>query len=213
MPKRYAHSYTIYDAVTPVAVTSSTDATPIVVTATAHGFSTGDLVQIIGHTTNTAANGLYRVTRLTANTFSLQDKDSGDDIAGSGGGAGSSGIVYKAPKIALVDDYTHVEVSIHSAGTSTYTAKLVGSFGKSATSEDAPDFTQTVGPSNSYDFVQMIDLEDASAVDGDAGFAPSGSDDNRHFEANISGMRWLTVIFTAWTQGSLTCKIRLYSND
>lgn len=40
------------------AITSSTDATPIVVTtADDHGLATGDQITIFGHTTNVAANG------------------------------------------------------------------------------------------------------------------------------------------------------------
>ncbi len=71
--------------------TSSTDATPIVMTSTAHGFTNGDLVLITGHATNTAANGLRRVANAAANTFELTDPYTGANIAGSGGGAGSGG--------------------------------------------------------------------------------------------------------------------------
>ena len=81
------------DHASPVSITSSTDATPIVVTsATAHDLDSGDSVIISGHTTNTAANGSHLVVVLTSTTFELHDMDGGD-VAGSGGGAGSGGTI------------------------------------------------------------------------------------------------------------------------
>src|ERR1700744_3685343 len=102
MPYPERQSVTLYDNVTPVAVTSSTDATPIVVTAAAHGFTTGQRVVIFGHTTNTASKGIFRVTRLSANTFSLQDESAGVNVAGSGSGSGSSGVAVVAPPVLHV---------------------------------------------------------------------------------------------------------------
>lgn len=52
-------------------IVSSTNATPIAVTVTGHGFSTGDTVLIASHTTNTAANGVWEITVSDANTFTL----------------------------------------------------------------------------------------------------------------------------------------------
>lgn len=52
-------------------ITGATQATPIVVTATAHGRITGDYVQIAGVGGNTAANGLFKITVINANSFSL----------------------------------------------------------------------------------------------------------------------------------------------
>lgn len=63
-------------------ITAATNATPIVVTATAHGYSTGDEVQIASVGGNTNANGLRTVTVIDANTFSLQDLF-GTNIAGN----------------------------------------------------------------------------------------------------------------------------------
>lgn len=59
------------EQVQPTAVTGATNATPIVITAVAHGLTTGEQVYIQGVGGNTAANGLWTVTVLTADTFSL----------------------------------------------------------------------------------------------------------------------------------------------
>ena len=52
-------------------VTGATNATPIVITATAHGISTGEEVIISGVLGNTNANGKWIITSTGANTFSL----------------------------------------------------------------------------------------------------------------------------------------------
>lgn len=70
-------------------ITGATNATPIVVTATAHGLQTGDRISISGITGNTNANGYFSVTRLTADTFSLQNYSTGADIAGNGAYGGT----------------------------------------------------------------------------------------------------------------------------
>jgi hypothetical protein len=54
------------------AITGATNATPIVVTATAHGFSNGDIVVIDKVGGNLAANGIYKVANVATNTFELQ---------------------------------------------------------------------------------------------------------------------------------------------
>src|SRR5574344_2415354 len=52
-------------------VSNATNATPIVITAVGHGFNTGDKVFISGVGGNTAANGTFTITKLGADTFSL----------------------------------------------------------------------------------------------------------------------------------------------
>ena len=54
-----------------VAITGATSANPIVITAPAHGFSTGNQVQISGVQGNVSANGVFTITVVDANTFSL----------------------------------------------------------------------------------------------------------------------------------------------
>jgi hypothetical protein len=65
------------------AVTAASNATPIVVTATAHGFSNGDIVAIGGVLGNLAANGLWKIANVATNTFELTDPVTGTNAAGS----------------------------------------------------------------------------------------------------------------------------------
>jgi hypothetical protein len=66
-------------------IASSTNATPIVVTINSHGYSSGDVVHIRSHTTNTSANGIWKVTKVNDNSFSL-DGSVGIATGGTTGG-------------------------------------------------------------------------------------------------------------------------------
>lgn len=65
-------------------VTGATNASPIVITSLAHGLTTGQRVTITGVGGNTAANGTWLVTRIDADTFSL-DGSTGNGAYTSGG--------------------------------------------------------------------------------------------------------------------------------
>jgi len=213
---RNSVEYTILNSVTPVAITSSTDATPIVVTATSHGFSTGDLVMIYGHTTNVAANGIFKVTRVNANSFSLQDLYTGANVAGSGAGAGASGICFTAPKIILAQDFKTIDLTIITAGTATTTIKVAGSVGKLAADStdghgNTPNFGATQSDTNPYTFVQMIDLQAGAAVNGDTGVVVAGTDVHKTYEINTNTLKYFTVFPTSWSAGAITIKALLSS--
>jgi len=217
MSRRDTKEITIWNAVTPVAVTSSTDATPIVVTATAHALSTGDTVMINGHTTNIAANGVFRVTRLTSSTYSLQNVDTGANVAGSGGGAGSSGVMVVAPKMVLVEDFGNAVISIATSGSANFTARIGGSIGRlvsDATNKDTdrPNFGATQSAANPYSFIQIINLDTAAAVNGATGITTAGTDLHNIYEININGLKYFTPVLTAWSAGVLTMKAQLYDN-
>jgi len=85
-------------------IESATEADPAVVTITGHSFSTGDYVTISeavdGEVAlpdwNTEDGDWYHVTKLTADTFSLQEKDGTTDVDSTGfsdGGAIDGGTV------------------------------------------------------------------------------------------------------------------------
>jgi hypothetical protein len=65
-------------------LTAATNATPIAITITGHGYSTGDTVVVTGVGGNTAANGTWEITVTDANTFTL-DGSAGNANRTSGG--------------------------------------------------------------------------------------------------------------------------------
>lgn len=209
--------YQIWNGVTPKAIVSSTNATPTVLTVTAHGFSTGDQVMIFGHTTNTAANGLYKITKLTADTFSLQDINSGVGIAGNGVGGATGNVVF-APKVALSQSFDTAVLTIGTSGSANMTVKVLGSQGKPFSSNndkdnDCPNFGATISATNAYSFVQSVLLADNSAIDGTTGIQATGVDIFSDYQINIDKMKYLTLAMASWTAGAIYAKLTLYKMD
>ena len=201
---------TFFDNATPVAITSSTDATPIVVTATTHGLVTGDRVFIYGHTTNVAANGIFGVIKLTANTFQLVDEITGATIAGSGAGAGSSGILVKAPPVALVGDFKTLDFMLGTSGTATVTVAVIGSLGvvpgSTTPKYDRPNLGATVARTNPWTFMQIVDLATGSGIAGATGIVVAGTDVIDQYEVNCNLTKYLTIVPISWTAGAITIK-------
>ncbi len=65
-------------------ITGATNVSPIVITSVAHGLFTGVRVNITGVGGNAAANGTFTITKLTADTFSL-DGSTGNGAYTAGG--------------------------------------------------------------------------------------------------------------------------------
>lgn len=203
-------SYTLWDNITPKVVTSSTDATPIVITATAHGFNTGDLVMIYGHATNIAANGIFKIVKLTANTFQLTDRYTGAAVAGSGAGAGSGGVLMPA-KVVRIEDFKHIELQFYTSGTATLTClnaiSLGNILGNSGANGDTPNFGATVSPANPYTFVVVQDNSNGASYVGSSGFAASGTDLAINGEVYTQGIKYYSPILAAFTQGAVSLKL------
>jgi hypothetical protein len=195
--------YTLFNAAAPRAIASSTNASPITITTSAaHGYSTGDKVTIIGHLVNTAANGQWTITVVDADEFTL------DGSVGNGVGV-ATGTHSPKGKNAFCQDFQHAVVSLDTdgGGDAAMTVKFVGSI-----QETPPDYARPQGPTNQYEFIQVIDLEDSTAVDGDTGLTLAAADANRMFEVNVNGLRWLSALITAGTAGEVTVKARLFED-
>ena len=84
-----------------VNISSSTNATPIVITtSSAHGLVTGDYVVVTGHNTNTNARGVWKVgTTPSATQFQILQID-GTNTTGNGVG-GATGNVTKANNLVV----------------------------------------------------------------------------------------------------------------
>ena len=200
---RDVKQYTLLNAAGPRAIASSTNASPIVVTtAAAHGYSTGQKVTIVGHATNTNANGSWTIIVTGASTFSLTDS------AGNGVG-GATGTYAPRAGLLQVSDFRDIVLAFDSdgAGDAALVAKVVGSI-----QDDLPDFAAPQGPGNQYDYLQMLTLEGGVAVDGDTGVVLATADINTMYEVNVNGVKWLSVVLTDGTIGELTVRARLFGN-
>lgn len=85
-------------------ISNATNASPIVVTATSHGLTTGALITMSGATGNTSANGTSYVTRIDSNTFSL-DGTTGNGAYVDGGTWNVTGLYGFTVTAAGIDGY------------------------------------------------------------------------------------------------------------
>lgn len=199
--------YTILDDVRVRTITSSTDATPIVLTVgSGHGLVDGDRITVNGHTTNTNANGTWDIT-VSTNAITLVDS------VGTGAGAGGNdGAFAIAAKIIFTDGFKNCNLTFDTDGNgdAAMTVKAVIS-----DQEDSPDFAAPKTATNRYEFVYMSDYENPAAdnIPGDTGFVVAGGDDNRMLKVNTDGQRWLSVLPTAGTEGEITVTTRLFNNQ
>lgn len=131
------------------AIASSTNATPIVVTATSHGFANGDIVYIGDHATNTAANGVWKIANQAANTFELQRPD-GTNAVGNGVGGATGYVVNLGPSVAA-DFWNDFDGALVGALSSALANKT-----KTQGVADADDVTFTSVTGNSVEAVAII---------------------------------------------------------
>lgn len=117
-----------------------------------------------------------------------------------------------------VSNFKNVVYTIIPSSDFAGTVKFQGALRKRDT--DAPvDFFQgtKLGPgdgtaANPWMYVEVIDMEDGSAIDGDTGVAfTAGS--IRMVEANINALDWMGVHITARTAGTVTVIAHLSTNE
>lgn len=112
-----------------------------------------------------------------------------------------------AGKVMLVEDFKHLVLSLDTASNAAGKISIQGSV-----AEEPPTFGSAQSPTNQWDYVEVIDLEDGSAIDGDTGITLSGTDDHRQLEVNVNMLRWVTVIISSYSAGAWTVKGRASSN-
>lgn len=93
------------------AASAATGAQDIRITSTAHGLVTGNMVTIAGALGNTAANGTFTITRIDADTFSLDGTAGGPSLAYTGGG-----LWLRARAISAADNNAPITVTSNGHG-------------------------------------------------------------------------------------------------
>ena len=100
-----------------------------------------------------------------------------------------------------VKDYRHLVIEVITVAF-TGTVKFQGSL-----MEEAPTFGSAQSITNSWDYVQTKDLQNASTIDGDTGIAFSGSTDVRQLEINTNVLTWFDAIVSSYSAGSITVRL------
>ncbi len=112
-----------------------------------------------------------------------------------------------------VRDFRNCVVKIGTASSANLTVKAQGAVASVTTPDTPPTFSSTQSVANHWDYVQMIDLEDGTPVDGDTGFVVTGTDDFRQFEININSLDYINFSVTARSAGSVTISVVLTDNQ
>ncbi len=134
------------------AISSSTNAKPIVVTTSAaHGFVVGDEVIVVGHTGNESANGRHTLSAVGSTTTATLKNTAG---VGVGNGEGRLGSAWTGHKLRVV--------SASVASGSQRTQKVLAVAGGTIAYEDSGSWTTPTGGSGALDssseFTSSVDL-------------------------------------------------------
>lgn len=99
-------------------------------------------------------------------------------------------------------------------GDAALTVKFQGSIGAGIrhNMDVAPTFGSAASVTNMWDYIEVVDLEDGSAIDGDTGISVATADDYRTLEANINGLQYICARCTARTEGEVTVVVRLFND-
>lgn len=108
----------------------------------------------------------------------------------------------------LVTDAKDVILALNTTGTTTALIKFQISYQK-----EMPNFAAAQSPTNQWDYVRVVDLEDGAAIAGDTGVTLTAADDNRNFEVDVNAAVWICAIISGWTQGAISLDARPINND
>ncbi len=108
-----------------------------------------------------------------------------------------------------VSDYDYVILQYGTSATTTATVKFQGSI-----SDASPTFTSAQSVSNHWDYIDVIDLQSGSSIDGDTGIAVSATSDFRNVQINVDGLKWLCAIISGYSgTGTVTVAGRGFTNN
>lgn len=111
-----------------------------------------------------------------------------------------------------VESYQNIVVAISTNGVGggeAVTIKALGSI-----SENAPDFSSAKAHDNHYEYIQVIDYEDNTGIDGNTGITASGANVVRLVQFNVDGLKWVNFELSSIT-GTLEVYIvgEMYGNE
>lgn len=106
-----------------------------------------------------------------------------------------------------VKSFKHTVLDLDFSDTAAMTLSIRGSI-----SDTAPDFNAAASDTNRWDVIQIIDLEDGSAIDGDTGIVIA-ADDHRLIELNTNGLNFICPVITAYTSGKANIRYSGYDNQ
>lgn len=184
-----------------------------VFTSAAHGLSVGDVVEFKSATTLpaglSATTTYYVISVPTVNTFKVSATKGGTTVSITDTGTGTHTLLKQgAGRKIYVRDFRNVNISLATDGGSDAAMAIKFAIGRE---DNAPDFDIAQSATNMYDFVEIIDNEDGSNIDGDVGITLSG-DDYRELVINTDNVDWITAVISDRTEGEVNIKLSATTN-
>lgn len=166
-----------------VAPTAGTNASPIVVTATAHGLTTGNAITLASVTGNTNMNAASLALVLGANTYNLENPTTLALIAGNGTFGGSP---------TIVPTYPTVPGQSITDGTVTWTC--IGSYAVKFTFTSPSWTTATI----TARYGVLYDTSDSNRLLAAYDFSSDITSTNGTFTATVDSIAGATDMFGGW---------------
>jgi len=116
---------------------------------------------------------------------------------------------------AFVGDFRHKELTISTTGLGAGDSIVFKVQGTSQEFDTAPAFGSAASTSNEWEYIQIVDLEDGSTLDGDDGVTIATTDAVRKFAINVDSLTFVTVNITTISDTvntSGTVRLNLYND-
>ena len=104
-------------------------------------------------------------------------------------------------KTLYLPDFSNIEFSVSAVGSADQVVKFAAS-----NQEAQPDFASAQSATNRWDYVQVIDKQSGSAINGDTGVTFAGAD-VRNFEVNDNASTWVGMVVISGTTGSVSASV------
>ena len=122
-------------------------------------------------------------------------------LAAANGAANGAGLVME------VSDFRHLILALNTTGNGAMVINVQGSI-----QEAKPTFTSAASPTNQWTYLQIVNLDDQSVVNGTAGITLTGTDINKMYEINTNGIKWVNLIISSWTAGQLYARLKPFED-
>lgn len=177
--------------------------------STAHGLAVNDVITLTNSggalpTGLSAATYYYVIEVIDADTFKVSTTPGGStaDPSDTGSGTHSFHEEYEGAPI-LVSDWKSLMLTVHTSDSASVTL-----YAKVAIADTKPTFINPASESNRTATVMLINLEDATGVEGDDGIVIAGTDIAKAFKVNVDGAMWFTLVTKLFNAGQVTAKIK-----
>lgn len=107
-----------------------------------------------------------------------------------------------------IDSYRFIALMLTATSTPTSTIKFACS-----NQDTPPNFSNVASASNHWDYVDVIDSQSDTSIDGDTGISFTSTNDVRNLIVNIEVCTWFSAQISSYTSGTTTLKMKPATNQ